>query len=142
MGVIDGNQPCSDNDWEKVTKGGDDEIKKWINDQLKGRSCAVVLIGEKTAGRKWITYEISTAWNQKKGVLGIYIHNLKDLDSNQSTKGGNPFDYVTFTESGKKLSSVVITYNPPYSDSKDVYAYIKKNISDWIEKAIEIRNNN
>ncbi|MEI9966285.1 MAG: TIR domain-containing protein [Candidatus Moraniibacteriota bacterium] len=28
-------------------KGGDTAIKKWIVDQMKGRSCTVVLIGEK-----------------------------------------------------------------------------------------------
>jgi len=141
MGLVEGNQPASDNDWEKVTKGGDDEIKKWIAAQLKGRSCAIVLIGQNTAGRKWISYEISTAWNEKKGVLGVYIHNLKDLDGKQSQMGGNPFDQVTFTNSGAKLSTVVPTHNPPYSDSKDVYAHIKKNLADWIEEAITTRNN-
>lgn len=38
----------------------------------------VVLIGEDTAKRKWVKYEIKKAWNEGKGVLGIYIHNLKD----------------------------------------------------------------
>ncbi len=45
MGVIEGNQPVSDNDWEAVKKAGDDAIRKWISDQLHGRSCTVVLIG-------------------------------------------------------------------------------------------------
>lgn len=140
MGVVDGNRPASDNDWEKVTKAGDQAIKNWIDDQLKGRSCAIVLIGANTAGRKWITYEISTAWYQGKGVLGIYVHRLKDLDGNQSSKGGNPFDYVPFKESGKKLSAVVRTYDTP-SDSREAYAYIKANLTDWIEDAIKIRAN-
>src|SRR4051812_21296529 len=71
MGVIEGNQPVSDNDWETVTKGGDKAIQKWIDDQLKGRSCAIILIGENTANRKWINHEIVTAWDQNKGVLGV-----------------------------------------------------------------------
>lgn len=71
IGVIDGNQPASDNDWETIKKGGDKAIKKWIDDQLNGKSVAIVLIGEKTAGRKWINYEIENAWNNNKGVLGI-----------------------------------------------------------------------
>lgn len=142
MGVIEGNQPASDNDWEKVAAGGDAEIKKWIDDQLKGRSCAIILIGEHTAGRKWINYEISTAWNEGKGLLGIHIHQLKDLDGRQSQKGGNPFDYVTFTKSGEKLSTVAPTHNPPHNDSKESYAYIKQNLANWIEDAIEIRANN
>ena len=55
---MDGNCPATDNDWEVVKKGGDQAIRKWISEQMRGRSCSVVLVGEKTAGRKWINYEI------------------------------------------------------------------------------------
>jgi hypothetical protein len=141
MGLVGGNQPCSDNDWEKLTKGGDEAIKKWINEQLKGRSCAIVLIGQNTAGRKWINYEISAAWNEGMGVVGVYVHRLKDLDAQQSRMGSNPFDHLTFKSSGKKLSTIVRAHNPLHTDSKDVYAYIKKHLPNWIEEAIEVRNN-
>jgi len=141
MGVVEGNKPASDNDWEEITSGGDRAIKKWIDDQLDGKSCNVVLIGENTAGRKWIKYEIETAWNTKKGLVGVYIHKLKDLDGNQSSKGSNPFEDFTIGEKKKQMSSVVKAYNPPYSDSKDVYNYISENLADWIEEAIEIRDN-
>ena len=30
IGVVEGNTPVSDNDWETVTKGGEAAIKKWI----------------------------------------------------------------------------------------------------------------
>lgn len=53
-------------------------IKKWINDNMDYRSCVVVLVGEETANRYWVKYEIKKAWNDGKGLLGIYIHNLKD----------------------------------------------------------------
>ena len=75
MGVLEGNSPASDNDWEEVKKA-DSTIQKWIDGQLNGKSVAIILIGSKTAGRKWIKYEIKKAWKDKKGVLGIYIHNL------------------------------------------------------------------
>jgi hypothetical protein len=142
MGVIEGDAPVSDNDWETVTKGGDAAIEKWIASQMSGKSCAVVLIGANTAGRKWINHEIVKAWNDKKGVVGIYIHNLKDSDKKQSTKGSNPFDWITFGTNKAKLSTVAKTYDPPYSDSTDVYAYIKNNLSDWVEAAITIRDSN
>jgi hypothetical protein len=141
MGVIEGNQACSDNDWEAVKRGGDAAIQRWIDNQLKGRSIAIVLIGQKTANRKWINYEISTAWNEGMGVVGVYVHNLKDLNESQCQMGGNPFDHVTFTKSGNKLSAVVRAYNPPYTDSKQAYAYISNNLANWIEEAITIRNN-
>jgi hypothetical protein len=109
---------------------------------MSGKSCAVVLIGTNTAGRKWINHEIVKAWDDKKGVLGIYIHRLKNSEQKQSTKGANPFDNITLGGTDKKLSSVVKAYDPPYLDSTEVYAYIKKNLSDWVEAAITIRNAN
>jgi hypothetical protein len=142
MGVVSGNAACSDNDWEEITKGGDAKIKEWIDDQLYGKSVAVILIGTETAGRKWINHEISTAWNKDKGVLGVHVHQLKNSSGSSSYKGGNPFDHVTFTGTGKALSSVVKTYDPPHSDSKDAYNYIHDNLADWIENAIKIRNDN
>lgn len=141
MGVIEGNVPASDNDWEAIKKGGDSAIQRWIDDQLNGKSCAVVLIGANTAGRKWINYEIETAWNGNKGVLGIYIHRLKNLEGSQSPQGRNPFDDFTMKRDSMKLSSIVKAYSPPYTDSKAVYAHIKDHLSDWIDEAIAIREN-
>ena len=141
IGVVDGNQPVSDNDWEDVKKGGDSAIQEWIDNQLASRSCTIVLIGENTAGREWIKYEIEKSWNDGKGVFGIYIHNLKDKDGEQSSKGRNPFDDFTIHRDNEKLSSIVKTYNPPYSTSTDVYDYIKRNLEDWVEEAISIREN-
>jgi len=140
MGVVEGNKPATDNDWEEITSGGDEAIREWIDDQLDGKSCNVVLIGEKTAGRKWIKYEIKSAWNNKKGLVGVYIHRLKDLDGNQASKGRNPFEDFTVGDNKKAMSSVVKAYNPPYTDSKDVYNHINEHLADWIEEAIEIRN--
>jgi len=141
MGVVEGNKPASGNEWETITGGGPKAIQKWIDNQLYGKSCNVVLIGENTAGRKWINYEIETAWNDGKGVVGVYIHKLKDLDGYQSSKGRNPFDDFTMDVNQAKLSSIVKAYNPPYSNSKDVYAYIRDSLEYWIEEAIDIRNN-
>jgi len=70
MGALEGNAPCSDNDWEAVKKGGDRAIEKWIAEQLVGRSCTVVLVGGETANRKWVIHEIQESWNANKGVLG------------------------------------------------------------------------
>lgn len=141
IGIVEGNQPVSDNDWEDVKKGGNDAIQKWINNQLHGRSCTIVLIGKNTAGRKWIKYEIEKSWNDGKGVVGIYVHNLKNANGEQTSKGNNPFDDFTMKRDGKKLSSIVKVYDPPYSDSTDVYDYIKINLESWVEEAISIREN-
>jgi len=67
MGVLEGNPAASDNDWEAVKKGGDAAIQRWIDGQLFGKSCAVVLIGAQTAGRKWITV---TMKSPRLGTIG------------------------------------------------------------------------
>jgi hypothetical protein len=150
MGVVEGNEPASDNDWEQITRGGDAAIKRWIDKQMEGRSCVVVLIGSSTAGRKWINYEIEKGWNDGKGVVGIYIHRLKDEERKQTFKGNNPFSFVQVDVLvqdywGRRqveripLSHIVKAYDPSYGDSKDVYGYIKKHLADWVEEAIEIR---
>jgi hypothetical protein len=142
MGALEGNEPCSDNDWESVTKGGDPAIEKWIAEQLTGRTCAVVLVGAETAGRRWITHEIKEAWNNNLGVVGIRIHYLLDRNSKTSLPGNNPFDELHFIKQpSKKLSTVALLHNPPYVESKKVYAYISDNLSSWIEDAIKLREN-
>jgi len=141
MGVVEGNKPATDNEWEEITSGGDKAIQRWIEGQLDGKSCNVVLIGENTAGRKWIDYEIKAAWNNKKGLVGVYIHRLKDFDGNQASKGRNPFENVNIGQKKTPMTSVVKAYNAPYTDSKDVYNYISEHLADWIEEAIEIRDN-
>lgn len=140
IGVIEGNKPVSDNEWEEVVGGGDKAIKEWINDNMKYRSCVIVLVGENTAGRKWINYEIKKAWEDGKGIVGIHIHKLKNSKGEQTEKGNNPFNYVTVD--GLKLSTVVKCYNPPYSTSTYTYEHIEENIEGWIEEAIEIRDEN
>lgn len=142
IGAIEGNQPARDNDWESVTRGGDSAIKAWIANQMLGRSCTVVLVGSETANRKWINHEIVKSWQDKKGVVGIYIHGLKDAGGNISNQGQNPFDYISYGDTGKKLSSIVKCYNPTGSSSQERYAWIVKNLANAVEEAITIRENN
>lgn len=137
MGIIEGDAPCSDNDWEAITKGGDPAIKRWIASQLDGKSCIIVLVGASTANRKWINYEIIEGWNNKKAVFGIHIHGLKNSSGVQTTKGLSPFDFINV--GSQKLSTLVRTYDPPYSDSTAVYNYIRNNLGDWIETALKTR---
>ncbi len=139
MGMVEGNAPVSDNDWETVTKGGDPAIEKWIADQMHGRSCTVVLVGSNTAGRKWINHEIFKSWNDGMGVVGIRIHGLKNLDGKIATKGNNPFSTINYGSGGTRLSSIVNCYNPSGSDSKARYAWIKKHLANAVEEAIQIR---
>jgi hypothetical protein len=141
IGAIEGQPLLSSNQWEEVKKGGDKAIEEWIAAEIKGKSCLVVLIGTSTAGRRWVDHEITKAWNGGKGVLGVHIHNLKNLAGQQSRKGSNPFTGHTIEGSGASLSTIVKAYDPPSVDSKAVYDHIKDKLESWVEEAIEIRKN-
>ncbi len=140
IGVIEGNRPATDNDWESITKGGENAIKKWIAGQIHGRSCTVVLVGTETAGRKWINYEIIKSWDDGMGVVGIHIHGLENSYGNTSKKGVNPFDNIGYGNTGKKLSSIVKCYDPKGRNSRERYNWIQTYLSDAVEEAIAIRN--
>lgn len=137
IGVVEGNVPARDNDWETIKRGGDAVISRWINDQLDGRSCTVVLVGAETAERRWVRYEIERSWDKGMGVLGIRIHRLLNQARQPSSAGANPFDYVRVA--GRPLSSTVRLYDPPGATSSDVYANISYNLQSWIEQAINAR---
>lgn len=148
IGVIEGNRPVTDNEWETIKRGGDGAIKKWIISQMKGTSCTVVLVGENTAGRKWINFEIINSWNDGKGVVGIYIHGLLNQRLQISNKGKNPFSDISISaqsrsrNSNKRMSDIVKCYEPTGTDSIQRYDWIRTKLSSIVAEAIEIRKNN
>lgn len=140
INALEGNAICTPNAWEEIKKKGNAQIEKWIADNMTGKSCVVVLVGAETANRKWVTHEISRAWNDNRGVLGIRINRLLNSSGESSVAGANPFENVTFTGSGKTLAGTVPLKTPAGTTSKEVYASITANIETWIEEAIAIRN--
>jgi hypothetical protein len=103
--------------WEKVKKQGAASIRRWIDKELKGTSVTVVLIGEHTAERKYVDYEIRQSHLRGNGMLAIYIHGLKNRHGETSTRGKNPFDnhYIEYTnwfgfKARKPFSEMYRTY--------------------------------
>lgn len=135
MGVVEGNTPVSPNNWEEVKRKGNAAIEKWIDDNMFGKSCVIVLIGVDTHKRPWVNYEIKKAWKDGKGLFGIFIHNLTCPNNGKSSKGKNPFDAINFTLGGKAVVPKV--YDPK---SSDAYNDIATNLSNWVEAAIKQRN--
>jgi hypothetical protein len=141
MGAVEGQPILTSNEWEKVEEAGKSAIEKWIDEKMSGKSCVVVLIGRHTAGRKWVGYEIEKGWNDGKGLLGIYIHGLADMNEHTTAKGTNPFSGFIVGKDKKKLDLVVPVHDPSGSTTKARYKTIEDNVEDWVEKAIEIREN-
>lgn len=137
IGSVVGNAPVADNQWEKVKRGGSAAIQRWIDGQLVGKSCTIVLIGSRTAERQWVKYEIERSWQTHKGLLGVRVHRLKDSKGHSATRGQNPFD--AFELNGRRLSSVVPVFDPSGFGSNGVYADIARNIARWVEQGIAVR---
>jgi hypothetical protein len=114
--------------WEEVKKKGDSAIKKMIDDSLIGTTVTAVLIGSQTAGREYIDYEIRKSFGRNNGLLGIYIHNLKNQFSKTDTKGKNPF-----IEELSIFGPCVKTYDWVYDNGYD-------NFGNWVEDAYKQMN--
>jgi len=114
--------------WESVRKQGDDAVRKWINGQMEGTSVTVVLIGAETAQRPWVNYEITKSIERGNGLLGIHIHNVRDLNQKVDVKGMNPFDYVTWKATGRPISDTYPTYDWVNDDGR-------RNLASWVEAA-------
>lgn len=85
-----------------------------------------------TSTEEKIVYELN------KGIVGIYIHKLKDKDGNQTDKGANPF-YSIYTNGNERLSKYVTCFDSLYLNSKNVYDDISNNIEQLIEDAISCK---
>jgi hypothetical protein len=65
-------------EYQQAKKTGIEGIKRMIMKHLKNTSVTVVLIGSQTSTRPWVKYEIKQSIAQNNGLLGIYIHHLKN----------------------------------------------------------------
>ena len=77
-------------EYEDADKNGKDGIRRMILRHLEGTTVTVVLIGAKTASRPWVKYEIAQSIAHKNGLLGIYIHHLKDPNKPPASRGAKP----------------------------------------------------
>ena len=117
-------------EFEEIKREGQRAIERWIDNQLKGTSVTVVLIGEETLSRPYVQYEIRQSLNKGNAVIGVHIYNLKDFNGNTSRKG---FEH---TQIGYDRND-----NPAFFDKvaykiydKD-YNVVFSNLAGWVEEA-------
>jgi len=117
-------------EWEKVKRREKSAIKRWIREQMKGASVTVVLIGAETSTREWVHFEIKESYRRHMGMLGIYIHRLKDRNGHTDRQGTNPFDLLCIEQNGQKkfLSQIYHTYDWVLDDGYH-------NFGKWVEIA-------
>lgn len=120
-------------EFEKIKRSGEEPIKRWINEQLKGTSATIVLIGKETLNRPYVQYEICQSINKGNAIIGVYINNLKDLLGNTSVAcdchtciGTQKNDPIYFDE-------IATIYDYYYDDGYN-------NLNLWVES--ELHNTN
>jgi hypothetical protein len=106
--------------WESVKREGEEAVKRWIRNQMDGTSVTVVLIGAETASRPYVRYEIQHSWDTNNGLIGVYVHNIKDSNGRTDAMGGDPFQAMGWNG--------FYTY-----DWVNDNGY--QNLGDWIEQA-------
>ncbi len=118
--------------WEASKKKGDEAVKRMIDEGMKNSSVVAVLIGAETSGRKWVRYELQKGYEDGRGMLGVYIHGIKDFDGKTDQKGNNQFGQIGTDANGKPIYFWELY--PTYDWVSDG-GY--ENFGDWVEKAAQ-----
>ena len=119
---------------EELKRSRDSEIKRWIDSQLDNTSVTCVLTGSETSKSKWVNYEIQESIDRSNGLVGIYIHNVKDMKGHTSRKGESPFREPPINFSPNTTGN--LTYPCcSYYDWINDDGY--ENLAAWIEKAAQ-----
>lgn len=133
IGALEGQPLLGSQEWEVVRRGGQQAIVNWIDQQMTYKRAVVVLIGQETSSRSWVSYEIEKAWNAKKPLVGVRIHGLSSMGS-VDRPGADPFTKVTGV-SGVPVFDPTQTNWQGQIDSKATYAYLANNLENWVAQA-------
>lgn len=126
----DDAQPFLDKaEWEKI-KLDDDKIIKWIHKQMDGTSVLILCIGAETYDRKWVRYEIKKAHLEKRGIIGIRVHQQKDFEKQTDYRGINPLSIMHDNVNGNEISLEELYHTYDWIDDNG-----RENIQQWVEEA-------
>ena len=89
--------------FETAKRTSPDALKRFLNAQLEGSSVTCVLIGNQTAYREWVRYEIIRSFVCGKGLVGVYINAIPNFSRQVDVAGPDPFRFVGFEIHGNLL---------------------------------------
>ncbi len=107
--------------WAGARNTGPAEVQRLIDEALKGTSATVVLIGERTAELDYVDYAIDRSIARQNGILGIFIHGLKDENGETGTKGAVPYA----SEAAERLEA----------HGYATYDWDPERFAEWVEEA-------
>ncbi|ACQ79754.1 Domain of unknown function DUF1863 [Beutenbergia cavernae DSM 12333] len=133
INALEGQPLLNAQGWEAVRRRGQQAVVDWIDDQMRYKRAVVVLIGQDTAGRPWVIYEIEKAWEDKKPLVGVRIHGLSSFGS-ADRAGPNPFDAASGV-SGIPVFDPTVTGWRGDIDTKATYSNLVDNLEYWVAQA-------
>ncbi len=107
--------------WEKAKRKGASAVKGLIDRGLDGTTVTCVLIGQKTASRRYVNYEIIQSAKRGNGLLGIHINGIKDI------KGNTYFWRGEVPAALEECRAAIYDWNP-------------RLFGEWVEKAYQRAN--
>ena len=110
----------------------------WVTQgkEVAGFIVTVVLIGKETLNRPFVQYEIRKSVERGNAIIGVCIHNIKDMITQKTSVKGNPHTIIGYYD-GKI---------PAYFDDicDGLYDYLEDNgycnLGIWIEEAAKWKN--
>jgi hypothetical protein len=82
--------------FEAKQNENDDALKALSRDGLGNTTVTCVLVGQQTALRRWVRYEIFRSFIRGNGLLAVRINSIGSLHSPATSAGANPFENLAF----------------------------------------------
>jgi MTH538 TIR-like domain (DUF1863) len=89
--------------FESKQRTSDDALKRFLDDGLVNCSVTCVLIGNQTAWRRWVRYELLRSFAEGKGMLGVSIQTISKFNEGPDIPGPNPFSLLGFVVQNQTL---------------------------------------
>ena len=93
--------------WEELREKDDAVIRAAIDSAVQRTTVTVVCVGERTASRRWVKYELQVSRDRGNGLLGVYLPG----------------------ESGHPMPQILADEGAP------LYAWNHARFADWVEAA-------
>lgn len=88
---------------QKLKQNDESYIDPIISQTIEKSAATIVLIGTKTSELNYVRYAICQSRLRGKGVVGIYIHNIKDESGKKAAIGSSRFGEIDKDENNESL---------------------------------------
>jgi hypothetical protein len=107
--------------WEEAKAKNPAALRKLIGEGLDGTSVTVVLVGQDTASRPWVKYELVESLRRGNALVGVHLNRVRDRTGKTTGIGAIPVLL-------KEQSAPIYTWQNA------------KTLGEWVEKAWRDKN--